>query len=172
MTADRPARRPLLPAGLAELQLYHRPARLDADIARVAELGWEVVALDAAGWTDSAALHDDLASSLDLPAWYGRNLDALDELADDIGAGRYGFSPTAPGGLLVIRHFDRLHDAEPRVAGALLEILHRAAIEALRHGWPLACLIQSDDPHLAVGPVGASVVGWNPAERRPTDRLD
>ena len=35
------------------------------------------VILDGAALPDRAALHRRLAQALDLPAWYGRNLDAL-----------------------------------------------------------------------------------------------
>ena len=40
----------------------------------------ETIILDAAAMTDRAAAHDHLAARLCLPAYYGRNLDALFDL--------------------------------------------------------------------------------------------
>ena len=37
----------------------------------------EVKRLDVARWRDKAAAHEEIARALDLPAYYGRNLDAL-----------------------------------------------------------------------------------------------
>lgn len=45
-----------------------------------------VVFLDGAAMTDRAAAHDLLAEKLELPAWYGRNLDALYDLLTERGA--------------------------------------------------------------------------------------
>ena len=40
----------------------------------------ERIQLDCSQMTDRAAAHDYLASALDFPAWYGKNLDALYDL--------------------------------------------------------------------------------------------
>jgi hypothetical protein len=41
--------------------------------------GWHVVALDTAAVVDKAGLMDTAAEAFDLPSWFGRNWDALDE---------------------------------------------------------------------------------------------
>ena len=43
------------------------------------------ITLDGNAMTDRAAAHSHLAQRLELPAWYGRNLDALYDALTEIG---------------------------------------------------------------------------------------
>ncbi len=45
----------------------------------------KICILDGEKIEDNRMLHDTLASSLDFPQWYGRNLDALFDCLTDIG---------------------------------------------------------------------------------------
>jgi RNAse (barnase) inhibitor barstar len=49
--------------------------------AELATRGWDVAVVPPA--TDDDALWDGLVAALDLPGWFGRNLDALDEVLRD-----------------------------------------------------------------------------------------
>ncbi|GAA3561849.1 hypothetical protein GCM10022197_16850 [Microlunatus spumicola] len=49
--------------------------------AELGRRGWGVAVVP--GATDDDALFDGLAAALDLPGWFGRNLDALDEVLRD-----------------------------------------------------------------------------------------
>lgn len=172
MTDDPPAaeRTRILPSGLELVQLYHRNTVVDRDIDRCRALGWKVVEFDTTAWADGDALHDDLHRGLLLPDYYGRNLDAFVELAADLAAGRYVFADEPPGGLIVLRRFDRLAAAASPRAVAIVDILAGACGRALEHGWPLVLLLQSDDPNLTIPPVAAITAGWNPSERTKAER--
>jgi hypothetical protein len=43
----------------------------------LAQLGYDIVELDAGRWSDAAAMHQDLALRLTFPGYYGRNFAAL-----------------------------------------------------------------------------------------------
>lgn len=60
----------------------HRvPAPAGAVAAELREAGWGAVVVPAA--RTSGELWDGLAVALELPGWFGRNLDALDEVLGD-----------------------------------------------------------------------------------------
>lgn len=172
MTDDLPAagRVRLLPDGLEQVQLYHRDSVIERDIDLCRALGWKVVEFDTTAWADGDAMHDDLDRGLILPDYYGRNLDAFGEVSADLAAGRYIFDGEPPGGLIVLRRFDRLAAAASSRAVAIVDILVGACGRALEHGWPLALLLQSDDPNLTIPPVAAVTAGWNPSERTTAER--
>ena len=73
--------------------------------------GWELQSLE--------DVHDRFAQALDLPEWYGRNLDALFDCLTDLG------EP------LTVRllHQETLEDRLGRRGGALVRLLRRAAAE-------------------------------------------
>lgn len=165
MTDHDPPRRRLFPVGLDQVQLYHREPILAADIARCVDLGWDVVEFDTAPWIDEARFHDELAVGLGFPSYYGRNLDALSDLAHDVATGRYGFPARSTGGVLVLRRVDVLAERAQSRLRALLDIFVGASTRGLQHGWPLAVLVQSDDPNLHCEPVAPIAIDWNPVER-------
>ena len=84
----------------------------------LAEEGWVVGVVPRA--SGDAELWDGLASALALPGWFGRNLDALDEVLHDLER------PTA----LVLAAWWAYATARPERWAALLEVLvERAAQE-------------------------------------------
>jgi len=79
--------------------------------AELADRGWDVAVVP--GAADDDALWDGLASALGLPGWFGRNLDALDEvLRDHVG-------PTA----LVLARWRVYARARPERFAVLLHLL-------------------------------------------------
>ncbi|MGI9596552.1 MAG: barstar family protein [Acidimicrobiales bacterium] len=167
---DSGARRRLLPEGIDQVQIYHRQDVLRNDIERCRAEAWEAIEFDASGWGDGEQLHDDLTRKLNLPTYYGRNLDALADVSRQLPFGETGFTAEAAGGLLVFHHYDGFMAAKKGRATAVLDIFVTASNWSLQHGWPLACLVQSDDPQLVIGPVAATVIAWNRAERTPASR--
>jgi len=103
-------------------------ARVDAGVRRVlgpgeqvagllVEDGWDVALVPRASGDD--ALWDGLASALALPGWFGRNLDALDEVLHDLER------PTA----LVLAAWWAYATARPERWAALLELLTERSLE-------------------------------------------
>lgn len=82
---------------------------------------WVVRELDTEQVRNSAELYDQIASSWDLPAWFGRNLDALWDVLGDLAA-----SPL----LVVWTGYGDLADADPELAQTVLELLRDASTQA------------------------------------------
>ena len=75
--------------------------------------------IDGAALPAAEAVHDLFARALTLPAWYGRNLDALFDCLTD-----------CPEALTVrLLHRDRLEDRLGRRGQGLTRLLRRAAAE-------------------------------------------
>ena len=79
----------------------------------------ETIFLDAAAMTDREAAHDHLAARLCLPAYYGRNLDALFDCLTD------SRTPIT----VRLLHREALEDRLGRCGRALVRLLRRAAAE-------------------------------------------
>lgn len=126
----------------------------------LAEHGYQLVTLDAGGWSDHATMHRDLAAALSFPDYYGANLDAFNDCLGDVVVGDYGSDPAATGLVLVLRHYDGFARREPRVAHALLDIIAGRARHGALFGRRVLCLVHSDTPGLQFPPVGASPVLW------------
>lgn len=90
-------------------------------------------------------MHRDIAVALDFPAYYGRNLDALNDCLSDVVARAYGWQPTAAGLALAFLGFDRFAAALPGLAPALMDILVSQARGAAESGATMALLLQRDD---------------------------
>lgn len=69
-------------------------------------------------------LHAALAEALDLPAYYGRNLDALEECLRDL----------ADGPVLLWDDWGVLAAAEPRLSRVVLELLDASSVTTLLRG--------------------------------------
>jgi hypothetical protein len=144
--------------------LFWRPELLAERTAWFAEHGYRIVRLDAGSWSTQAHFHRDIKAALDFPDYYGHNLDAFDDCMRDVASGEYGASPDATGTVLVFTGYDTFAGREPRAAQVILDIIANGARWATLLGHRLLCLVQSNDPHIAFEPVGATPVLWNPAE--------
>jgi hypothetical protein len=128
---------------------------LEAICAELSELGYLVHRLDAQSWADAAALHTALATALDFPAYYGRNLDALDDVLRDVAEYDYGSDPATTGTVLALAGYHAFAEREPVVAQDLLDIFARNARHGLLVGHPMLCLITAGQDF---APVGATPV--------------
>lgn len=110
--------------------------------SEVAELmtraGWTVRVVDLADAPDKAAIMDAFVVALDLPAWFGRNWDALADALRDLGwwpAGRRGR-------LIVMRGAGRQGTGTERDRAILLEVLHAATDSWAGTSTPLVVLLR------------------------------
>jgi barstar (barnase inhibitor) len=144
--------------------LYHKVQVLAEHVGWLTREGYQMRELDANGWKDSRAFHEDVKRVFQFPSHYAHNLASLiDALAElEIPAG---------GALaLQLRRYDRFFKIEPHVAWSVLDALETTSRRLLLTGRRLLTLVQSDDPRIKFERVGAMPVNWNPREWLDSDR--
>jgi Barstar (barnase inhibitor) len=152
--------------------LFWRLQILEETAAWLDSRGYQVTRLDASHWSTEHDLHRDIAAVLSFPDYYGRNLDALNDCMRDVVSQDYGWAPETTGLALAFTGYDSFAACCPRAAQIVLDILADQSRSAALFGRRLMCLVQSNDPRIRFGPVGATAVMWNDAEfldsqRRP-----
>ena len=150
--------------------LFWRAEVLEVAISWLGDNGYDVVSLVAAEWGEPAQMHRDLAHALSFPAYYGNNLDALNDCMFGVACGEYGIGAEAAGLALVLRNFDGFVRDDRATAHLALEIFAGQAAFAMRFGRRILILLQSDDPNLVLDPVGAITPRWNGREWLDTSR--
>lgn len=150
--------------------LFHKQAVLDETTQWLREQGYQVVEFDAASWSDVSGMHRDLAQALTFPDYYGHNLDAFNDCLRDVASLEYGWDQSATGLVLVFTGYDTFAADHRDVAQTVLQIMARNSRLAALYGGRMICLVQSSDPDLHVGAVGATPVSWNLAERFDSER--
>jgi RNAse (barnase) inhibitor barstar len=83
--------------------------------------GWRALDLDTTGVASMSEFYDTVASSWQLPSWFGRNLDALFDVLGDLTT-----QPT----ILVWNGLRQLAEVDPIHASAVLDVLRDAAGQA------------------------------------------
>ena len=144
--------------------LYHKQQVLTEHTAWLVREGYQLRELDAYGWKDARAFHDDVKRVFAFPSHYTSNLASLvDALAElEIPAG---------GAVAVqMRRYDRFAKVEPHLAWSVLDALETTSRRLLLTGRRLLTLVQSDDPRIKFERVGAMPVNWNPREWLESDR--
>ena len=144
--------------------LYHKHQILAEHAAWLVREGYQLRELDAYGWKDAKAFHEDVKRVFAFPSHYTSNLASLvDALAElDIPPG---------GGVAVqMRRYDRFAKTEPHLAWSVLDALETTSRRLLLTGRRLLTLVQSDDPRIKFERVGAMPVNWNPREWLESDR--
>ncbi len=123
--------------------VFRWAGRADAE-KRADEHGWRYVVLDTRGVDDKAAFLDVCAEAFDLPSWFGRNWDALDECLR-------GLDLEEPAGLLVVwEGWDHLADADPDTFEMALEVFQDACVAWKDDEVPGAVLLKGDGPETDV----------------------
>ena len=144
--------------------LYHKQQILTEHVAWLVREGYQLRELDAYGWKDAKAFHEDVKRVFAFPSHYTNNLASLvDALAElDI----------PPGGAVAVqmRRYDRFAKTESHLAWSVLDALETTSRRLLLTGRRLLTLVQSDDPRIKFERVGAMPVNWNPREWLETDR--
>ena len=138
--------------------LYFSRAVLEGDVAWLLDHGYVVNRLDCRAWKDAASALGELARELQFPDYFGKNLDALNDCLGDLSV------PDGSGRAVVLEHFDRAMSLQETFCTALLDIFATQSRAHLLFGRRLFAMVQSDDPRLSIGPVGATPVTWNQRE--------
>ncbi|OBK38179.1 hypothetical protein A5658_26585 [Mycobacterium sp. 1245111.1] len=143
------------------VNLYFRKALVDRDIAALRGAGYQIVDVDASGWTDVDKMHRDLADAFNFPAHYGKNWAALNDCLGDVRSFYWDLPAGTLRVVLVLRRFNIFAARYPDESHLLLDIYARNQRDALIDGDHLICLVQSEDPSLQLAPVGATTLEWN-----------
>lgn len=111
---------------IARAGVYHAPQAGMAELITAAEAaGFSIHRIDLAMVRDKGALLDRLATSLEFPAWFGHNWDALADCLADLSWLQ------ANGYLILLEHCDGFRAARAEDFITLLQIF-QAAAEAWR----------------------------------------
>jgi hypothetical protein len=134
---------------------YGSDDEMERTAAGLARLGYAIHHLDAGSWRSEDDMHTALAAELNFPSYYGRNLDALNDVFSDVAEYCYGSDPSTTGTVLVLADYDSFTAHDSKSAHALLEIFARNARLGLLVGHPMLCLIsaKNDFPDVGSTPV-------------------
>ncbi|MET4611081.1 hypothetical protein ABIC28_002062 [Rhodococcus sp. PvR044] len=138
--------------------VYRYDTRFGLDCAsrRLDELGYLVHRIDLQHSTTVVDVHAALAGALSFPAFYGKNLDAFNDLMYDVGEFRYGSDPDTAGTVLALAGYDALVNLDRRTADVLLTIFAKHARLAALFSHPMLCIVESTAHDL--GPVNGRPV--------------
>ncbi|MDZ7917400.1 MAG: barstar family protein [Rhodococcus sp. (in: high G+C Gram-positive bacteria)] len=122
---------------------YATRFQFDSACTRLTDLGYLVHELEAQEWTSVTDMHAEFAASVSFPDYYGKNLDAFNDVLSDVATFSYGSDPATVGTVLAIADFDVLLHIDHRTGRSILEIFARQARLAALYGHPMLCLVQT-----------------------------
>ena len=143
------------------LSLYKRKDLLQQDSEQLSKYGYKLVHFACNTWTSEAEMHESLSEKLSFPPYYGKNLNALNDVMGDLDV------PDVGGIALVFDRYDKfVHGAGAAsgVAEVVLDIVSRTSHDFLLTGRRFLTLVQSDDPHLSFPSLGGRAPDWNRRE--------
>ncbi|MCW2798605.1 MAG: hypothetical protein JWQ70_77 [Aeromicrobium sp.] len=109
-------------SGMTSPGLFSWRGDSDRDLVGEAEAaGWQALTLDTTAVTSMSEFYDTVAAAWQLPAWFGRNLDALFDVLGDLTT-----EPT----ILVWNGVRKLAEVDPIQVSAVLDVLRDAAGQA------------------------------------------
>ncbi|MGM9955179.1 MAG: barstar family protein [Peribacillus sp.] len=138
------------------VKLFQRTELLDACISDISREGFEIHVMDCSKW-DLESYHNDLASILHFPDYYGKNLDAFHDCLLDM-------APEGRGMVLVFKNYDLFANKEPEVAYRLLDIVQTNAWRFLLEDIKLLAFVQSNDATMEFPRLGGMPAEWNNEE--------
>jgi hypothetical protein len=144
--------------------MFWRERLFDDALAELRALGYKVVELDASAYSDDQAFLVAVGKALDFPDFHGNSLDALNDYLRDVASLEYGSDPDSTGTVVAFRHYDRIVSMDAQRAEWVLDIFTDRARDGLLFGHRMMVLVQTDDPELSFGPLGAQSAGWNMRE--------
>lgn len=143
---------------LGPVSLYCSRQHFETAVETLRTERFVVHSLDASRWRGRDAAHDALQEAMDFPDYYGRNLDALNDVLSDVPIVDEG------GLVLALDRFDEFWRRDPGFSAGLLDVLASASRRLQLFGKSLLVLVRVDDPNSNFGPLGATVAFWNPRE--------
>ena len=144
--------------------LFWREDLFDEALSELRNLGYKVITLESEVFPDVEALLVAIGRALNFPDYFGRNLDALNDCLRDVATFDYGSDPDSTGTVMSFRHYDRIVKLGRDGAEAILDIFTDRARDGLLFGHRMMVLVQTDDPNLSLGPLGAQHAQWNEQE--------
>jgi RNAse (barnase) inhibitor barstar len=146
------------------IHLYYRSSVLEEDVKWLRSHNYQLDSFDCSKWETEQLMHEELASRLEFPGYYGENLNALNDCLSEITI------PNDGGRVLVLHRYDVFTAGLQEVAGHVLDIIDRKAWLHLLFGRRLFALVQSDNPRLEFPLIGSRPATWNPREWLKKDR--
>ncbi|MFJ4843169.1 barstar family protein [Streptomyces sp. NPDC088746] len=152
--------------------LFWRRRLLTQAVQRLEDRDFRVVHLEARDWTTERDMHEAIAAALRFPAYYGHNLNALNDCLGDVACfGPYDDSLAEGAGLVLsLTDYDRFAAASPEAAQIVLDIVAGQARRAAVVGRRFFALVHSNDSDIRFEPVGAMPVLWNRDEWADSNR--
>lgn len=154
---------------ISAVHRYRDTFSLDTACGHLAELGYLVHTLDAGNWDTVGDMHTAIAAALSFPSYYGRNLDAFDDLLSDVADYSYGSDPASAGTVVAFANFDALIELDRSTATAILDIFASHARLAGLYGHAMLCLVDTKDEDLGRGVNAARVMEFPPDLPEPFD---
>ena len=137
--------------------LYFQTAILERDLAWLREHGYQIETIDCRAL---AEFQHQMSRVLKFKEQFG-----YDEWTGNLNALNDAFGLDFEGGLvLCFVRYDLLKAAKPDFAQGILDIIESNSRDHLLFGRRLLALVQSDDPSIQFGPLGARTAGWNRRE--------
>ncbi len=143
--------------------LFHNVELLGETVAGLGAAGFEVVEFDASRWLTTATMYGDFARVFYFEHDHSE-LQGLSECLRDSLYTEGGRFVEIDDLVIVMTGFDHFYREFPDTAVGLLDILTEMWVGGLLAGNRLVCLLQSDDPRLALPPVGLRYIRWNQDE--------
>jgi hypothetical protein len=146
--------------------LYLRRELLDEDASWFRQQNYQVFSFDCERWNSSEEMHTDIQRTLNLPTYYGKNLDALNDCLSDLQV------PDVGGIALVLSRFDvyakgsgaaPVGNGRPE-AEVVLDLLARGSRYHLLTGGRILTLVQTDDPRIRFDGLACVFADWNRRE--------
>jgi len=88
------------------VSMFFSESVLDATLDWLSSHDYDIRTAETSSWADEGDMHRDLATTLEFPAYYGNNLDALNDCMRDVAYAHYGVRAGATGLVLLLRNFD------------------------------------------------------------------
>jgi RNAse (barnase) inhibitor barstar len=142
---------------LSPLTRFADPAMMAEEVRELEADGYRCVLLDCSAWASEADFHTEVASSLEFPDYYGRNLDAFNDCLSSIKLGE------CRGLVLVFSHWETFAPIAGDRAWHILDIIACASRFRLVYGDRLLALLHVADPQMQFEPLGR--VGVVPSQR-------
>jgi RNAse (barnase) inhibitor barstar len=138
------------------VKLFWSNEILDKFITEISREGFDIYTLDCTEW-DIDNYHNDLASILDFPQYYGKNLDAFNDCLSDM-------VPKEIGIVLVFKNYDLFAQKEPEEANHILDIVQINSWRFLIEDIKLLTFVQSNDATIDFPDLGGMSAEWNNEE--------
>ena len=142
---------------------YFSKDLLDEHLQFYGQHGYTVYQFDAKTWHGIDNFHSDLHAGFEFPAYFGRNLDALNDCLTDLSAEEGNV-------LVVVRNFDLWYQDERTYAKVFLDYMAHQTYRFLLQGARWITLIQSNSASFDMEEIGSHHVHWNQREWPNRDR--